>query len=308
MMKTAVSEGLRFATRAYIQHAPWTLGKSSVYKLFNRYVGWRPYRATVRTKYGDLMDLTIPDSVSTTIYVTGQWEPVITQYLRSRLRTGDIVVDCGSNIGYYSLVASRIVGKQGRVFAIEASKCIYTRLTTNVDLNGYTNVTCIHAAAASEPGEISVFLAEAHNLGHSTTVQSLAEREGMEFETKVRADTLEQLVGTDNLRKARFVKIDVEGAELAVLTPLLGTLDQFSPRTEWLIELAPAYSAGGQTDVDRIYGAFLRAGYTAYKMQNEYRPDFVLRPPAHPVPRRLTAPPTELCDVLMSRSYGAFSQ
>jgi FkbM family methyltransferase len=303
-MKSAMTATLRFATRAYIQNAPWCWGKSTAYKLFNRYVGWRPHHATVRTRYGDLMRLTIPDSVSSTIYVTGQWEPLITRYIRSHLQSGDIVVDCGANIGYYSLVASRIVGKEGRVFAIEASELIYARLRTNVDLNRCTNVTCIHAAASSEPGEISIFLADSNNLGHSTTVQSLAEKEGMSFETRVKADTLEQLVGSGNLRNARFVKIDVEGAELAVLTPLLGSLDRFSTRTEWLVELSPAYSAGGQADVDRIYRAFVRAGYLAYKIENEYRPDFVLRPPTRSALQRLTAPPTQLCDVLMSRTYG----
>jgi FkbM family methyltransferase len=307
-MKAAMIAALRFTTRAYIQNAPWGWGKNTAHDLFSRHVGWRPHDATVRTRYGDLMHLTIPDAVSSTIYVTGQWEPVITQYIRAGLRRGDIMVDCGSNIGYYSLVAARIVGKQGRVFAIEASPRIYTRLRANVDLNGCTNVTCIHAAAASEPGEISIFLADSNNLGHSTTVQSLAEKENMAFEARVKADTLERLVGSENLRSARFVKIDVEGAELAVLTPLLDSLHRFSPRTEWLVELSPGYSAGGQSDVNRIYNAFVDAGYTAYKIQNEYRVDFVLHPPARPTLQPLAAPPTELCDVLMSRTYGTTAQ
>jgi FkbM family methyltransferase len=278
-MKTAIIAALRFSTRAYIQNAPWDWGKSTAHDLFSRHIGWRPHSATVRTRYGDLMHLTIPDAVSSTIYETGHWEPVITQYIRSGLRPGDIMIDCGSNIGYYSLVAARLVGKQGRVFAIEASPKIFTRLQANVELNSCTNVTCIHAAAARESGEISIFLADSNNLGHSTTVQSLAEKENMAFEARVKADTLERLVGSDNLRSARFVKIDVEGAELAVLTPLLDSLNRFSQRTEWLVELSPGYCAGGQADVDRIYTAFVNAGYTAYKIQNEYRADFVLHPP-----------------------------
>jgi len=300
-MKAAVTAAIRLATRVYIQNAPWTAGKSAAYKVFNDYVGWRPHRATVRTRYGDLMDLSMPDVVSTTIYVTGRWEPVITLYIRANLKSGDTFVDVGANIGYYSLVASRIVGSAGQVFAIEASKSIYARMIQNFRLNGCSNVRAIHAAASSEKGELPVFLGGRLNLGHTTTVESLAKKERLVFEDKVPADTLEQLVGTQSLRNARFIKLDVEGAECAVLAPLFDSLGQFSARTEWLIELSPDYGAGGQADVDRIYQEFIAAGYTDYAIQNEYREEFLLSPPGKPVLKRLDAPPKELCDVLMTR-------
>jgi FkbM family methyltransferase len=300
-MKTAVTAAIRLATRAYIQNAPWTAGKSAAYKVFNDYVGWRPHRATVRTRYGDLMDLSMPDVVSSAIYVTGRWEPVITQYIRSNLNSGDTFVDVGANIGYYSLVASRIVGSAGHVFAIEASKSLYARMMQNLALNGCTNVRAIHAAASSEKGELSIFLGGGGNLGHTTTVESLAKKQGLVFEDKAPADTLEQLVGTQSLRNARFIKLDVEGAECSVLAPLFDSLGQFSPRTEWLVELSPEYSPGGQEDVDRIYQAFIAAGYTSYAIRNEYRVEFFLSPSDKPVLKRLDAAPREICDVLMTR-------
>jgi FkbM family methyltransferase len=300
-MKTAVKAAIRLATRAYIQNAPWAAGKSAAYKVFNDYVGWRPHRATVRTRYGDLMDLSMPDVVSSTIYLTGRWEPVITLYVRANLKSGDTFVDVGANIGYYSLVASRIVGSAGQVFAIEASKSIFARMMRNFALNGCTNVRAIHAAASSEKGELSIFLGDGLNLGHTTTVESLAKKKHLVFEDKVPADTLERLVGTQSLRHARFIKLDVEGAECRVLAPLFDSLDQFSARTEWLIELSPDYGAGGQEDVDRIYQAFMAAGYTAYAIQNEYRAEFFLSPPDKPVLKRLDAAPRKLCDVLMTR-------
>lgn len=300
-MKKVATAALSFATRTYIQRAPWSIGKRTAYRLFKSYVSWRNRSEVVRTRFGDLMELSTPDLVSATILVTGQWEPAITQHIRSRLKSGDIFVDVGANIGYYSLVASRLVGSTGKVFSIEASQRIYDRLVRNIDLNHCTNVTAVNAAASNESGELSLFSGSEINLGHSTTVASLAGKEGMGFAQKVWADTLEKLVGASHLRNARFIKVDVEGAEFPVLSPLLSSLSEFSAQTEWLIELCADYSAGGQADVDKIYDAFVSAGYTAYKIPNEYRADFMIGEAPATDLHRLDAPPTELCDVVMTR-------
>jgi FkbM family methyltransferase len=303
VLKFAVAAALRVATTSYIRGMPWSAGKKTAYKLYNGYVGWRPHRATVRTRFGALMDVSCPDLVSSTIYATGQWEPVITEYIRAGLRKGDVFVDCGANIGYYSVLTSGLVGDSGAIYSIEASPRIHAILAHNVAMNCLRNVRTTNAAASSESGELKMFLAQEGNLGHSTTVESLATQEGMRFEGKVRADTLENLVGRD-LWRARFVKIDVEGAECAVLSPLLRQLDRFSEWTEWMLELAPDWTAGGQADIDRIFAAFTSAGYRVYRIPNEYRPEFYLAAPDMKF-ERLQVPPTERCDVLMSRTYAA---
>jgi FkbM family methyltransferase len=248
------------------------------------------------------MDLFMPDLLSMTIYLTGRWEPLITEYIRANLKPGDTFVDVGANIGYYSLIAARIVASAGRVFAVEASPSIHGRLLRNIELNGLHNITAIHAAASEVSGELSIFSGPVSNLGHSTTVETLAEKEGLTLESKVRADTLSALVGAENLRNARFVKIDVEGAEYSVLAPLFDSLSEFSASTEWLLELSAEFCAGGQRDVDGIFSAFISQGYRAYTIPNEYGSRFLVNPPSRVDLTRLTAPPTrQLCDVLMTR-------
>ena len=302
MLIRTIANAIRPATRLYMQYFPLSLGKSVVYDLFYRHIVWRPHRSTVRTSFSGLMELWMPDLVSTTIYLTGRWEPLITRYIQTHLKRGDTFIDVGANIGYYSLLASRIVASSGHVFAVEASPSIYSRLVRNIKLNDFTNVSAIHAAASGAKGEVSIFTGPLYNLGHSTTVDALAEKEGLKLESKVRSDTLDALVGVQNLRNARFIKIDVEGAELSVLAPLFDSLGEFSPSTEWLLELSADYSAGGQDDVDRIFSAFISHGYKAYAIQNEYDAQFILDPPSEVKLLELTGPPTGgLCDVLMTR-------
>jgi FkbM family methyltransferase len=302
-VRKILAYAIRPAAIAYVQTAPWSYGKLSIYELYDRYISWLPYQTTVCTRFGGRMRISLPDLISRTIYLTGRWEPVITEYVRSALKEGDTFVDVGANIGYYSLVASRIVCSSGKVFAVEASPSNYERMRQNLSLNGATNIRPINAAASDSRGELTLFLGPPDNRGHSTTVMSLADREGLQPEATVPADTLEELVGKQDLRNARLIKIDVEGAERAVLAPLFTSLEKFSPETEWLLELAPVYSASGQGDVDEIFDAFTSRGYYAYSIPNKYEHQFFLSNGTDdskltPLP---AAPRDALTDVLMTR-------
>lgn len=259
----------RLAARAYMR-CPWKLGKSTVLHAYNRLVRMRPHQAVVRTRFGDLMEVLMPDIIADTIFLSGHWESTITEYVRQALRPGDIFVDVGANIGYYSVLASGLVGERGRVFAIEAHPRICERLKRNVALNGRRNTQVINAAASDSKGQLPLFLGPVSNPGHTTTVSELAEKEHLLFDTTVPADTLERLIGSDNLFEARLIKIDVEGAEHTVLAPLLSSLASFRDSTEWLLELWPEYCAGGQSAIDEIYRAFRMAGYKPLRIENCY--------------------------------------
>jgi FkbM family methyltransferase len=287
--------------RAYLRHAPWKKGRGRAFRYLHDNVLSKHRSLLARTKFGDLMEVQTPDVIGSVIYTTGVWEPLITQYLYTHLRQGDIFIDVGANIGYYTLLAARLVGPRGSVYSIEASPTIYRKLAQNVARNRLQNTTLVDAAAAGEKGTLSIFQANEENLGHATTVESLAQKERMKLEGTVRADTLQNLVGAD-LLKARIIKVDVEGAELPVLEPLFSSLRDFRSDTEWLLELSSMHSAGGQEDVDKIFSAFVSAGHQAYVIENRYDWDFYLNPPRNAAFTPLSAPPREaLCDVLMTR-------
>src|SRR5258706_10400497 len=72
--------------------------------------------------------------------------------LRRELQSGDIFLDVGANIGFYSLVASPFVGPSGRVISIEADPEIFGILKENMALNGYGNIEplCVGISAHRE--------------------------------------------------------------------------------------------------------------------------------------------------------------
>jgi FkbM family methyltransferase len=299
-IKAKLSIPARILTRSYIRYTALP-GRDSAYDLYERYCRYRQAHVTARTRYGDRLRLTLPDEVCSTIYLTGEWEPVITHYIRSQLQPGDIFIDCGGYVGWYALIASPVVGPTGRVFTIEASRAQFAQIKHNCQFNGYSNVTPLHAAISDAAGVASVYTPVTSNMGHATTVESLAQREGMQIEDTVRAETLENLVGRDTLRRARIIKIDIEGSEYRALSPLFSSLSEFDTATEWLLELWAEHMPRGQTDVEAIFHAFVQAGYFVYRIPNDYTRDFWLHPPRTIDLESIDAPPKTHCDVLMSR-------
>ena len=133
-------------------------------------------------------------------------DPAEMALLASHLGAGGIAVDIGANIGLYTLAMARQVGPHGRVFAFEPAPANFALLTQNVESNGYSAIVTASRTAITDRSGLARFALNAHNAG----MHRLAPDGAVEVET-TRLDDL--LAG----QRVDFVKIDVEGAEVAVL-------------------------------------------------------------------------------------------
>jgi FkbM family methyltransferase len=243
-----------------------------------------------------------PDAIQTIIFLTEIWEQCITDVISEALAPGDIFVDVGANIGYYSLLASSRVGPAGKVFAFEASPRIYAALTANIERNRLTNVIALNRAVTSTVGTCEIFMAREHNLGHSTIIPGVAEAGGHTLEAVIKCAPLDELMPVEELLRARFIKVDIEGAERYAVEGLIDLLPKFSNRTEWLIEVSPALSPNGRNDIEWIFETFLRAGYATYAVRNDYSDAFFYGKAVANKPVRInSAPKSNQSDVVFSR-------
>jgi FkbM family methyltransferase len=306
-LKAIAIEAMDRLLRGYIRYSPVQAGRQRLWEKYHRRIAWRtrvrPKIAT--TPFGFKVHVQLPNFIQKNIWLTGRWEPFVTECFRSILAPGDTFVDVGANIGYYSLLASRIVGQGGHVYAIEASPTIFALLQKNIALNRAINVETVHAAAASRDGELEFWLASETDLGHSTSVETLASAQEMRSEGRVRSGALTSLVPVERLLNARLIKIDVEGAERGVLQPVFERLREFSPRTGWAVELSPSLCPGGQADVDWIFDSFCRHGYAAFTMKNDYALATYLSRPKSVEMKRIVAAPRSQADVLFLREHAA---
>ena len=90
--------------------------------------------------------------------VNGAYEESEARLFEQSIRPGDVVVDIGANIGYYTLLAARAAGPQGHVYAFEPERGNYGLLTRNLAENGYTNVSAHDTAVMAQSGEQRIFV------------------------------------------------------------------------------------------------------------------------------------------------------
>lgn len=146
---------------------------------------------------------------------SGTFERAETRFVESILRPGMTVLDIGAHHGYYTLLASMLVGSQGRVIAFEPSPRERIRLERHIRLNNCANVRVEQIAVGASPGRAELFLVE----GVEDYCNSLRPP-AVNAETRrvsVEVVTLDEFLSSTGLTEVHFVKLDVEGAELDVL-------------------------------------------------------------------------------------------
>jgi FkbM family methyltransferase len=199
--------------------------------------------------------------------VFSEWEPDLTRFIAGRLTDGDVFVDVGANVGYYSLLAAECVGPRGTVVAVEASPVVAADLRHHVTVNhAEDRIRVENKAASAEPGTLTTYAGPAHNVGMTTTVQS----QGMHAESEVEALPLDSMLSPDEVAATRLIKIDVEGAEPDVVAGMAPLIRSLRADTEIVIELSPKWWSDKALRPVDVLAPFTEAGFHVYEMRNSY--------------------------------------
>lgn len=178
---------------------------------------------------GNRMILDEGDSMR--LSILGIYEPLAVKHFQERIKPGDIVLDIGAHIGYYTLMAAKRVGNSGKVYAFEPNMDNSALLTKNLKLNKYKNVVLINKAIAQSSKKAKLFLSRV-----STGMHSLIDIDNdSENTTLIDTVSLDKFFGK-NPPPISVIKMDIEGGEYSALegmTRLLGKSKHMSIFTEF---------------------------------------------------------------------------
>jgi FkbM family methyltransferase len=174
------------------------------------------------------------------------------------LRPGDVAVDVGAMIGYYTVILAKYVGPTGRVHAFEPDPDNFALLASNVELNGYDHVRCTNALVGSGAGRGQLWRAPS-NRGDHHAFQT-AGRDAVDVDVVALDDVFDEPVD--------LVKIDVQGYESHVLAGMRGLIGR-SPQLAMLVEFCPALLIQAGTDPAAFIDDVRGHGFALYEIDDE---------------------------------------
>ena len=165
-----------------------------------------------------------PVCSSTLLLQRDAYEPGLKVALWSLLQPGGVFVDVGANEGYFSVIASHLVGPTGRVIAVEPQARLRSVLDINFELNNVKNVEVVAVAVSDRAGTATMHLTPDTNTGSTALRQSTAYKTPQQ---EVETVTLAQLFDKKGIERADVVKMDIEGFEYEAI---VGSQELFQNR------------------------------------------------------------------------------
>ncbi|HET7216244.1 MAG TPA: FkbM family methyltransferase [Terriglobia bacterium] len=226
-----VKKGIQF----FYLHGPWFVLRKALwryqYTRFRRQcASWRARKGAkpVTVRFLD-QEFELHPSIkglSEELILLGVHEPVCTRVYLQHLRKGDHILDVGSNLGYYALVAGRAIGPTGRVLGFEPARDVFSILERNVTRSGLKNIQVFPWAISDRSEPIEFFGSEIPSWGSLIREKDLLQAKPTTVQAKKLDDLLDEFPGF----QPTVVRMDVEGGELMALEGAKHLLQKHKPR------------------------------------------------------------------------------
>jgi FkbM family methyltransferase len=159
--------------------------------------------------------------IGNAIRTTGVYEPEVSKLFHERLFPGACVLDIGANIGYFSMLAASLIGREGRVFAFEPLSANVPLLAASALVNQFRNIEIVAAAASDRIKTVSIGASYTNGMIGGLP-QAAGSALGCSYVVTIPVDTVVQ-------GKVDFLKIDVEGHEYRAIAGATETIRRSRP-------------------------------------------------------------------------------
>jgi FkbM family methyltransferase len=173
----------------------------------------------------------LDEHMGSSIFWRGSYSGGQLEFLRRVLEPDMVFVDAGANQGEFTVFAAGRLD-EGEVISFEPVTTLFDRLRRNVQANGFTNVTLEPSGLGSEQAECPIYRQAAlfpDGTQHEGLSSLYPTADRCELVEHVRVVPLDDYVSRRTLDRLDVLKIDVEGAELAVLLGGVESIKRFAP-------------------------------------------------------------------------------
>lgn len=171
-----------------------------------------------------------PDFARARSYAVGTYEKDVTELLQSIIKPGMTVVDVGAFCGYYSLLASDLVGESGRVYAFEPHPVNFTYLLQNLEENGCANVITVNKALSDRDAVIKL-VSDPEADHYWLQLHNSKDLAGVHVNTM----TLDDFFRQEPSPRVDVMKMDIEGSEPAALAGMI-EVSRANPQLKLIVE------------------------------------------------------------------------
>jgi FkbM family methyltransferase len=191
----------------------------------------------------------------------GYRDPANGLLIKKCLRAGDTYIDVGANYGIFSILASRIVGPEGRVISFEPNPQVHRVLQAMLAINHISNCEAMNVGLSDAAGSLTLSGADEH-----TGTFTLREVEAAAQSMQVQVLRGDDIFARMELKGRVLVKIDTEGFEHHVLRGLDSTLAKY-PRLAVCVEVTDAWLKQTGSSAVELFKYFSERGFKPYEFK-----------------------------------------
>ena len=191
----------------------------------------------------------------------GVYEKAETKFFQTACHSGMTFLDVGANIGYYTALAARAVGPNGKAIALEPDPESFKYLEQTIAANAVGNVQAFPIAASDVPATLPLYIS------HDNRGDNRLYHPGADWpEIEVEARPIDALLAENDIETLDFIKIDVQGYEPKVIAGLRDTITR-SPKLTLLTEFWPKGIRDAGDDPGEFLKALRELGLTLHELK-----------------------------------------
>ena len=189
------------------------------------------------------------------------YEPNQTEIVKKYVHEGDIVIDIGAHVGYYTLLMAQLVGENGKVYSFEPDPVNFQLLKKSVEINGFENVVLIQKAVSNITDKVKLFLGDDDSAINRIYDAKLGDaKESID----VNSVTIDEYF-KENDELINFIKLDSEGSEVKIINGM----KQFLSRNKKLVmmtEFFPFLIKKSGDEPNQYLKSLEKSGFSLYNI------------------------------------------